>query len=67
MFEALHTRFWQSVELMRGQIILNALVTGPGFVLTWWLWLPLSNNRAWLPDVAVLPCSDIVGRLPYRN
>jgi hypothetical protein len=37
--------------------------TGIGFavVLTWWFSLQPSNNRDWLPDVAVLPFADISG------
>lgn len=30
-------------------------------VLGWWLALPPSNDRDWLPDVAVLPYADIEG------
>ena len=39
------------------------VVTGAGFmvVLIWWFSLPPSNNRDWLPDVAVLPYADING------
>jgi hypothetical protein len=39
------------------------VVTGIGFmvVLSWWLSLQPSNNRDWLPDVAVLPFADITG------
>jgi hypothetical protein len=39
------------------------IVTVAGFVvvLTWWLSLQPSNNRDWLPDVAVLPFADISG------
>jgi Domain of unknown function (DUF4105) len=39
------------------------IVTAAGFliVLVWWLSLPPSNNRNWLPDVAVLPFADITG------
>ena len=39
------------------------LSPGAGFivVLTWWFSLPPSNNRDWLPDVAVLPYADIAG------
>ncbi|HWY30434.1 MAG TPA: DUF4105 domain-containing protein [Candidatus Acidoferrum sp.] len=41
----------------------NILMTGTGFVvvLAWWLSLQPSNNRDWLPDVAVLPYADITG------
>ncbi len=39
------------------------IVTIAGFVLvaTWWLSLKPSNNRDWLPDVAVLPYAEIHG------
>lgn len=39
------------------------MVTGAGFVvvLAWWFALQPSNNRDWLPDVAVLPYADIAG------
>jgi hypothetical protein len=38
-------------------------VTAAGFVvvLLWWISLQPSNNRNWLPDVAVLPYADIAG------
>jgi len=41
----------------------KALVTGVSFmaVLAWWFSLQPSNNRDWLPDVAVLPYADIAG------
>ncbi len=41
----------------------KAVVTGASFivVLTWWFSLQPSNNRDWLPDVAVLPYADITG------
>jgi hypothetical protein len=41
----------------------KAIVTGAGFavILTWWFALQPSNNRDWLPDVAVLPYADITG------
>lgn len=39
------------------------VATGAGFVvvLAWWFSLQPSNNRDWLPDVAVLPYADIAG------
>ena len=39
------------------------VVTGVGVVvvLMWWFLLQPSNNRDWLPDVAVLPFADIAG------
>jgi hypothetical protein len=39
------------------------LVTAAGFalVLAWWLTLQPSNDRDWLPDMAVLPYADING------
>lgn len=39
------------------------IVTAAGFVmvLLWWFSLQPSNNRNWLPDVAVLPYADING------
>ncbi len=39
------------------------VVTMAGFavVLAWWFSLQPSNNRDWLPDVAVLPYADITG------
>ena len=39
------------------------IVTAAGFVIvvTWWFSLQPSNNRDWLPDVAVLPYADING------
>ena len=39
------------------------IVTAAGFVvvLLWWFSLQPSNNRDWLPDVAVLPYADIDG------
>ena len=41
----------------------KAVATGAGFlvVLTWWFSLRPSNNRDWLPDVALLPYADIIG------
>ena len=41
----------------------KAVATGAGFaiVLAWWFSLQPSNNRDWLPDVAVLPYADIIG------
>ena len=41
----------------------KAVATAFGFavVLVWWLSLQPSNNRDWLPDVAVLPYADIAG------
>jgi hypothetical protein len=41
----------------------KAIVTGAGFiaVLAWWFSLQPSNQRDWLPDVAVLPYADITG------
>jgi Domain of unknown function (DUF4105) len=40
------------------------VVTAAGFavVLGWWFCLQPSNNRDWLPDVAVLPYADISGK-----
>ena len=46
------------------------VVTAAGFgiVLTWWLSLPSSNNRDWLPDVAVVPYADSNGnRVTIHN
>jgi len=46
------------------------VVTAAGFlmVLTWWFSLQPSNNRDWLPDVAVLPYADITGdRVAIHN
>ncbi len=39
------------------------LVTAIGFgmVVAWWLSLAPSNNRNWLPDLAVLPYADVNG------
>jgi hypothetical protein len=39
------------------------IITAAGFVMVlgWWLSLQPSNNRDWLPDVAVLPFADING------
>jgi len=39
------------------------VVTAAGFglVLAWWFSLQPSNNRDWLPNVAVLPYADITG------
>jgi hypothetical protein len=39
------------------------VVTAAGFVavLAWWFSLQPSNNRDWLPDMAVLPYADIAG------
>ena len=39
------------------------IITAAGFVMvvTWWFSLQPSNNRDWLPDVAVLPYADING------
>jgi hypothetical protein len=39
------------------------IFTTAGFliVLAWWFSLQSSNNRDWLPDVAVLPYADITG------
>jgi hypothetical protein len=39
------------------------VVTAAGFVVvvTWWFTLQPSNDRDWLPDVAVLPYADING------
>jgi hypothetical protein len=41
----------------------NILMAGTGFVLVlaWWFSLEPSNDRDWLPDVAVLPYADITG------
>jgi Domain of unknown function (DUF4105) len=41
----------------------KAVITLAGFVLVmgWWFSLQPSNNRDWLPDVAVLPYADITG------
>jgi Domain of unknown function (DUF4105) len=41
----------------------KAVATAAGFivVLAWWFSLQPSNNRDWLPDVAVLPFADING------
>jgi hypothetical protein len=41
----------------------KAVATAAGFVivLAWWFSLQPSNNRDWLPDVAVLPYADING------
>ncbi len=41
----------------------KAVITGIGFlvILAWWFSLQPSNNRDWLPDVAVLPYADING------
>jgi hypothetical protein len=36
-------------------------ITGFAVVLAWWFSLQPSNNRDWLPDVAVLPFADING------
>jgi Domain of unknown function (DUF4105) len=30
-------------------------------VLAWWLWLPASNDRDWLPEVAVTPWASVNG------
>jgi hypothetical protein len=41
-----------------------------GFVLLviWWLAIPASNDRAWQPDVAVLPYADVDGtRVTLHN
>jgi hypothetical protein len=46
------------------------VITIAGFfiVLAWWFSLPPSNNRNWLPDVAVLPFADINGnRIVIHN
>src|SRR5450432_2306955 len=46
------------------------VVTAAGFVvvLAWWFSLQPSNNRDWLPDVAVLPYADISGyRVAIHN
>src|SRR5450432_655423 len=40
---------------------LAVTVAGFAVVLTWWFSLQPSNNRDWLPDVAVLPFADITG------
>ena len=32
-------------------------------VVTWWLWLPASNDREWLPEVAVTPWASRDGDL----
>ena len=39
------------------------VATGAGFVvvLAWWFSLQPSNNRDWLPDVAVLPYAEVAG------
>jgi Domain of unknown function (DUF4105) len=39
------------------------VVTGSGFVVVvaWWFTLQPSNNRDWLPDVAILPYAEITG------
>src|SRR5437868_2119355 len=39
------------------------IFTAAGFlvVVGWWFSLQPSNNRDWLPDVAVLPFADITG------
>jgi hypothetical protein len=34
-----------------------------GFVVVWWLWLPASNDRDWLPEVAVTPWASRNGDL----
>jgi hypothetical protein len=41
----------------------KAAATTAGFVIVlgWWFSLQPSNNRDWLPDVAVLPYADIAG------
>lgn len=41
----------------------KAAITTGGFVviLVWWFSLQPSNDRAWLPDVAVLPYAEIAG------
>ena len=39
-----------------------------GLVLGWWLAIPPSNDRDWLPDVAVLPCAEMDGdRITVHN
>jgi hypothetical protein len=48
----------------------KAVVTGACFavVLIWWFSLQPSNNRDWLPDVAVLPYADSTGnRVAIHN
>ena len=41
----------------------KAAITAGGFavILVWWFSLQPSNDRAWLPDVAVLPYAEIAG------
>jgi hypothetical protein len=34
---------------------LGGFLVAFGLVLAWWLWLPASNDRDWLPEVAVTP------------
>ncbi len=34
-----------------------------GAVLVWWLWLPASNDRDWLPEVSVTPWASRAGDL----
>jgi hypothetical protein len=34
-----------------------------GFVLAWWMMIPPSNDRAWQPEVAILPYASIDGDL----
>jgi hypothetical protein len=47
--------------LVRRPWKLVVTITGFLIVLAWWFSLQPSNNRDWLPDVAVLPFADISG------
>jgi hypothetical protein len=47
--------------LVRRPWKLSVTVAGFVGVLAWWFTLQPSNNRDWLPDVAVLPYADITG------
>jgi hypothetical protein len=47
--------------LVRRPWKMTATAAGFVVVLVWWFCLQPSNNRDWLPDVAVLPYADITG------
>jgi len=42
---------------------LNGFLAAFALVVAWWLWLPASNDRDWLPEVAVTPWASRDGDL----
>lgn len=73
---------WLAGALALGTVVLSLLLwlrLGPGWganlaflpflaVLGWWLSVPASNDRDWMPDVAQLPVAEFAGdRVTLRN